>query len=170
MDTKKEFNEVLIDAFARKGIIFRKNGEYLYDTAMTELELQENLTHKGHDYFTLFTKDGQLVEYVLLGKITIDDIDDIDAHKAARKYTSYKTEMEENFHFRSAINMALKHNENVIFKNSKDGYSIGKQNTSILNDILSSHYFIYIIDREIYEFYRFDIRNVMNGKMDLPRL
>ncbi len=40
----------------------------------------------------------------------------------------------------------------MILKNSKDGYLVGKQ-SSILKDILNSHYFLYIVEHEIYEFY-----------------
>ncbi|SRR6266403_3303168 len=83
MDIQKEFNEVLNYALSSKGIMFRKDGKYLCDAQMSEIEFNENLIHKGYDYFTIFTKNGQLVEYIiLLGKIGITG--ELDAHNVAK--------------------------------------------------------------------------------------
>lgn len=169
MDSKGIFNKVLGYAVGVNGFISRKDGKYLYDTKLSDKDLYENFLNKEYDYFTIITEDNQLVEYLFLGKAKIQG--ELNAHKAAKKYTHYKSEEEEDDKFRSAIMKALKNNITFIFKNANDGYKVGKQTNELVKDILLSHYFLYIIGDEIYEFFRFDIRTITHdNNMDLPKL
>jgi hypothetical protein len=165
MDGKIEFNKVLSYTLRANGCMFRKDGIYRFDSKIPENQFLNNIAHI-YDYFTLFTKNNQLVEYIYLGNIPIQG--DLYAHKAAKKYTNYQSEESEDDAFRSFVVKALKNNTPLIFKNSNDGYSFG-HGEKLLKNILASHYFAYIEGYILHEFFRFDIRTIMPN-MELPKL
>lgn len=172
-DTDIEFNKVLKEAFKIGGIVFRKKGIYLYDGAISSIEFKENFTNRNYDYFSIFTNSNMLVEYVLLGRYPISG--QLPAHKVSSKYTPYDSETEENYKFHISIMKALKTNQDIIFKHATHGYvidSVSETKDRMIFNILNSHYFLFIKDNEIFEFYRFDVRPMLNGSatMELPKL